>query len=101
MKKSKYDFEAELINQREDDVIFLEEQAAKLDRIFKILEERANFFYEDSKDLTSKNYERGFFDGIHLSRNEVNIAVATALRERANTEKQMLLGDKKVKVKNG
>lgn len=29
------------------------------------MEEKANFFYTDSKDLTAKNYERGRYDALH------------------------------------
>ena len=43
----------------------------KLDIMLEEMEKRANFFYKDATDLANKNYERGFFDGIHNARAKI------------------------------
>ena len=35
-------------------------------------EARADFFYKDATDLANKNYERGYFDGIHYLQSLLN-----------------------------
>ena len=53
----------------------LEITAKQLDAILEELEKRADFFYKDATDLANKNYERGFFDGIHNARAKIKEAL--------------------------
>ena len=53
----------------------LEITAKQLDAILEEMETRADFFYKDATDLANKNYERGFFDGIHNARAKIKEAL--------------------------
>ncbi len=48
----------------------------QIDLLLEDLEKRVDFFYEDSKDLANKTYERGYFDGIHNIREKLKPLVA-------------------------
>lgn len=43
----------------------------RIDIMLGEMEKRADFFYKDSTELANKNYERGFFDGIHDARAKI------------------------------
>ena len=49
--------------------------AKQLDAILEEMEKRADFFYKNATDLANKNYERGFFDGIHNARAKIKEAL--------------------------
>ena len=49
--------------------------AKQLDALLDEMETRADFFYKDATDLANKNYERGFFDGIHNARAKIKEAL--------------------------
>lgn len=56
------------------------ESGFKIKKVYAILEEmekRADFFYKDATDLANKNYERGFFDGIHNARSKIKETLET------------------------
>lgn len=54
-------------DEREKSIVKAAEKA-KIDAILEEMEDRVNFFYKDAPDPLTKNYERGFFDGIHNAR---------------------------------
>ena len=53
----------------------LEITAKQIDAILEEMEKRANFFFNDATDLANKEYERGFFDGIHNARAKLKEAL--------------------------
>ena len=47
----------------------------QIDIILAEMEKRADFSYKNATDLANKNYERGFFDGIHNARAKIKEVV--------------------------
>jgi hypothetical protein len=47
----------------------------QIDAILEAMEMKADFFFKDAKDLANKNYERGFFDGVHNAKAKIKDAL--------------------------
>ena len=61
---------------KKDERARIKAELEKLRIIMIGMEERANFFYNDLTDLTNKKYERGFFDGIHNAKAQLDEALS-------------------------
>ena len=61
----------EIINDNENKEILFSETKNRIVFMLEEMEKRADFLYNDTVDLANKKYERGFFDGIHNTKEKI------------------------------